>query len=426
MKFHSAVQESTRLLQHGLATAFEASAEALVITDEQGIVRFCNHAVEEITGYSRLEIIGKRLSILGPSLEGPADSEAILCTPVSTGRSPSGHSGAQEWRRQMWQTLRGQRPWTGEFACRKKDGTSYSVAVKLTPIPQTTAGHEEEIAEGVVPALHGLVASYRDVTVERRLQAQLSRSQSLEATGRMAAGISHDFSNVVSVVNGCSEWLLSRMDRDHPFHGRIGQIRQAGQRGAELIHQLLTLSKAKTGVSRAISVNQQIHQASSTFQHLAGVDIKFSLDLDPLPGMIGGDPTQFLQLMLNLISNARDAMPDGGTLTIKTGRATVSQARPCEGGPAPGSYVTVTVADNGTGMGDLTKSRAFDPFFTTKEFGEGTGLGLSFVADVMRNNGGYIEVETVVGGGTTFRLYFPSLAVAEQSALGVVAGAMSR
>jgi signal transduction histidine kinase len=326
----------------------------------------------------------------------------------------------------MWQTLRGQRPWAGEFACRKKDGTSYSVSVKLTPLSQTAAGREEDIAEGGAPALHGLVASYRDVTVERRLQAQLSRSQGLEATGRLAAGISHDFSNVVSVVNGCSEWLVSRMDRDHPFHDRIGQIREAGQRGAELIHQLLTLSKAKTGISRAIRVNQQIHQASSTFQHLAGVDIRFSLHLDPAAGMIGGDPTQFLQVMLNLISNARDAMPDGGTLTIKTGRETVSQARPCQGGPAPGSYVTVTVADTGTGMGELTKSRAFDPFFTTKELGEGTGLGLSFVADVMRRNGGHIEVETVVDGGTTFCLYFPELAIAEQSVLGTVAGAMSR
>ena len=426
MKFHSALQESTRLLQQGLATAFEASVEALVITDEQGIVRFCNRAVEEVTGYSRLEIIGKRLSILGPSPDGPADSEAILCTPVSAGQSPNGPSGAQEWRRQMWQTLRGQRPWVGEFACRKKDGASYSVSVKLTPIPQIAAGHDQDIADGGAAALHGLVASYRDVTVERRLQAQLGRSQGLEATGRLAAGISHDFSNVVSVVNGCSEWLVSRMDRDHPFHDRIVQIRQAGQRGAELIHQLLTLSKAKTGVSRAISVNQQIHQASSTFQHLAGVDIKFSLHLDPAAGMIGVDPPQFLQVMLNLISNARDAMADGGTLTIKTGRETVSQTRPCQAGPAPGSYVIVTVADNGTGMGELTKSRAFDAFFTTKEFGEGTGLGLSFVADVMRRNGGHIEVETVVGGGTTFRLYFPALAIAEQSPLGSVAGAMSR
>jgi two-component system, cell cycle sensor histidine kinase and response regulator CckA len=444
MRFHSAVLQSTDLLERGLAAAFESSAEAVVMTDEHGVVRFCNPAVEELTGYSRSEILGKRLNILGACSDsgepGPDDDrETILCTQVPAQKSASGTGLSSDWRRKMWQTLRGRESWAGEFVCRKKDGTSYSVAVKLTPIPgvkaRTGGGRSGEALEG--PAnlrlggrandIGGIVASYRDVTVERRLQAQLSRSQGLEATGRMAVGIGHDFSNVLSVVNGCSEWLLSRMERDHLFYDRVCQIRQAGQRGAELTHQLLTLSKGKTGAVRAINVNQQIRQASSTFQHLAGVDVKFRLELHPEAGSIGGDPSQFLQIMLNLIANARDAMADGGTLTVQTGREMVAASHTYQGERKPGSYVTVAISDTGTGMGDLTKSRAFDPFFTTKDFGKGTGLGLSFVADVVRNSGGHIEVDTEVGRGTTFRLYLPELAAATPVVTSpVVAGAVQR
>jgi signal transduction histidine kinase len=430
MNFRTTVHASTGLLQRGLATAFESSAEAVVMTDENGIVQFCNPAIEEITGYSRLEMIGKRLNILGVDPHAPPaashvgrdggeDSETILCTSFSRERISY---GAPEWRRQMWQTLRNQRPWAGEFVSRKKDGTSYSVSVKLTPIP---AAEEKSSGDGSA-GLHGLVASYRDVTVERRLQAQLNQSRSWEATGRMAAGIGHDFSNVVSVVNSCSEWLLSRVEQHHPFRDRICQIRQAGQRAAELIHQLMTLSKAKSGTARVIDVNQQIRRASSTLQHLAGMEVKFNLDFDPQAGMIAGDSTQFLQVLFNLTANARDAMPNGGTLTIATGHRTLQDVQPCQGQPKPGAYVTVTVTDSGTGMGELTKSRAFDPFFTTKDFGKGTGLGLSFVADVVRNSGGHIEVDTEVGGGSTFRLYFPELAAEHVTANGAAVGIGSR
>jgi two-component system cell cycle sensor histidine kinase/response regulator CckA len=348
MNFRNAVHPSTGFLQRALATAWEASTEAMVMTDEHGIVQFCNRAIEEITGYSRLEMIGKRLNIWGPDphmpsaashargLDAGEDSETILCTSFPLERNSQGNP---EWRSRSW-----------------------------------------------------------------------------EATGRMAAGIAHDFCNVVSVVNGCSEWLLSRIgpDQHHSFRDRVCQIRQAGQRGAELIHQLLTLSKAKTGAARVIGVNEQIRRASSTLQHLAGMDVKFNLELDPQAGMIGGDSTQFLQVLFNLTANARDAMPNGGTLTIATGHRDLQRAlkdvQPCQGQPKPGGYVTVTVTDSGTGMGELTRSRTFDPFFTTKDFGKGTGLGLSFVADVVRRCGGHVEVETEVGGGSTFRLYFPELA----------------
>jgi signal transduction histidine kinase len=253
----------------------------------------------------------------------------------------------------------------------------------------------------------------------------------------LAAGIGHDFGDVLTVVNGCSEWLLSRMERNHPFYERIGQIRQAGQRGAELTNQLLRLNQVKTGPS-AICVNEQIRSAASSFQHLAGGDIKVRLSLIPGGGIIDGDPTQFQQAMLNLIANARDAMPDGGSLAIETSRETLPRAGESGGGPRldvagagpatpqPGSYVTVTITDTGTGMGELTKSRAFDPFFTTKDFGEGTGLGLSFVVDVVRNSGGHIEVDTEVGRGTTLRLYFPEVAAGHEVGVAAAAGAMPR
>lgn len=398
MAFHTEVLESTLLWERGLAAAFECSADALLVADGRGIVRFCNAAIETMTGCSKQDILGKRLHILGGKPESSvniSDTEIPWCTPAPLHLPPG-----DDWFRQLWQTLLNRRTWSSEFVSRRKDGTTYSVAVRITTITDSDG------------AIGGMVACYRDITVERRLQAELSRSRGLEAAGRMAVGIAHDFSNVLSVVNGCSDWLMTRMNAEHPLYDRTHQIRQAGQRGAELTHQLLALSRVKGEASREVDVNEQIRRASSTLQHLAGVDIQFCLKLNPEAGLVRLDAGQFLQALLNLVANARDAMPTGGTLTIVTGRKTrAAQSTSGEvihwGPVQPGPYLTVAVSDSGTGMGELTKSRAFDTFFTTKDFGQGTGLGLAFVADLVRGTGGFITVDTEIGQGTTFCLHFP-------------------
>lgn len=254
----------------------------------------------------------------------------------------------------------------------------------------------------------GMVTVARNIEARRQLERQLRQAQKMEAVGRLAGGIAHDFNNLLAVINGYCEMLLDGMAADASPYAELQEIHRAGQRAASLTRQLLTFSRRRTLERRIVQPNDLLTDLRKMLVRLIGEDIRLSFRLQPQLGMVEADPGQIEQAIMNLVVNARDAMPDGGDLTI-TSRNIDLTAEAMEGHPdlQPGSYVCLSVADTGLGMTDQVRSHLFEPFFTTKEVGKGTGLGLATVWGIMQEYDGAIEVESVLGRGSTFSLYFP-------------------
>jgi len=241
-------------------------------------------------------------------------------------------------------------------------------------------------------------------------QSKLAQAQKMEAIGKLAGGVAHDFNNLLTVITGYTDILLGSVD-DEGVRAHAEEVRNASQRAAELTQQLLAFSRQQPLEPRIIEGNSAVTSVSSLLRRLIGEDIALSVNLSPETGFIRVDPTQLEQVLMNLAVNARDAMPDGGALTIATDLAevTVDEAREHDG-VAPGTYMRLTVSDTGTGISKDSLDRLFEPFFSTKELGRGTGLGLSVVYGVVRQHGGFIEVDSELKKGTTFRVYLPSAA----------------
>jgi PAS domain S-box-containing protein len=253
----------------------------------------------------------------------------------------------------------------------------------------------------------GLFGISRDVTDLKRLEDQLRQAQKLEAVGKLAGGIAHDFNNLLTVINGCAELALA------DFAGSAGgellsEIHEAGQRAANLTHQLLAFSRQQVLNARVVDLNKALRQVGNLLQRVIGEDVELGFELDPTLGLVKVDPTQFEQAIVNLAVNARDAMPQGGWLRLETRNVELNQAFAASHPDVrSGRYAQVTVSDSGHGMDAATVARIFDPFFTTKPVGKGTGLGLAMVYGFLKQSGGHVEVESGLGRGTTFRLYVP-------------------
>lgn len=262
---------------------------------------------------------------------------------------------------------------------------------------------------------NGVVASYEgmceDITDRKTLVEQLLQAQKMEALGSLAAGIAHDFNNVLGVILGQGELLLQRLPPSDGARPRIEQICQAGKRAASLTEQLLAFSRQQIMRPTVLDLNRLVDDFSNMLASLIGENVTLVRQLDPNLGRVSADAGQIEQVLMNLVVNARDAMPGGGTITIRTSNMEMDETFVQQHhGTKRGPCVMLTVSDAGTGMDEQTATRIFDPFFTTKEEGKGTGLGLSRVYGIVKQSGGHISVESVPAEGTTFSIYLPRVA----------------
>lgn len=250
----------------------------------------------------------------------------------------------------------------------------------------------------------------------RQSEEQLRQAQKIEAVGRLASGVAHDFNNILTVITGHSELLLRQLDADDPRRKNAEQIEKAAYRAAALTRQLLTFSRKQVIEPRVLKLNAIILNIEKMLRRLIGEDIEFCTVLDSAAGHIKADPGQIEQVIMNLAVNARDAMPNGGKLTVTTANTTLDKNQ-LKHFPdlCAGDYVMLTIADTGTGMSEEVKAHLFEPFFTTKPPGKGTGLGLATCFGIVKQSTGHINVHSELGRGTTFKIYFPQVQSALES-----------
>jgi len=253
-----------------------------------------------------------------------------------------------------------------------------------------------------------IIGVIRDITDDKKLEAQFLQAQKMDAIGILAGGVAHDFNNLLNVLNGYRELILDDLDEKSPVRRDLEEIREAGRRAAMLTSQLLAFGRKQILQPEIVNLNELVAQMSTMLRRLIGEDIELSFIAHPRLRPTKVDPGQFHQVLMNLAINARDAMPQGGKLTIETSNADLDEAYVQRHSMIrEGPYVMLAVSDNGIGMDEETKLRLFEPFYTTKQKGKGTGLGLSTVYGIVKQSNGHIYVYSEIGKGTTFKIYFP-------------------
>ncbi|MEQ1727796.1 MAG: response regulator [Vicinamibacterales bacterium] len=355
--------------------ALDSSAIAVVITDRNGTIEWVNPAFTAGSGYSLEEAVGRNTSEL---LKSGVHDEAFF--------------------RHLWGTIVQGHVWTGEITNRRKDGSLYREEQTITPVRN---------AAGTITHFVGVK---RDLTEQKRLEQQFLQAQKMEVIGRLAGGVAHDFNNLLTVINGTCELALMELPIGHPMRAEFEEIQGAGDRAARLTKQLLAFSRKQMLAPAVVNVGAQVTQSAKMLRRLIGEDITLVLDVPEDDRLhVFADTSQLEQVMLNLAVNARDAMPDGGTLTISTTLVTLDPEFAALHEVAAGPYVKLSVADTGSGMTQEVRERIFEPFFTTKAAGKGTGLGLATVYGVVHQSGGTIEVVSKPGHGARFNVYFPQV-----------------
>jgi PAS domain S-box-containing protein len=358
----------------------EAAHDAILTIDNQLNIREFNPAAERMFGYERLDILGKKAEILIPADERP-DFIRARTDYLETGRGPLAG-------RQL------------EMSACRADNSEF-------PVELTAARMRGERSVE-------LAAFIRDITERRALEEQLRQSQKLEAIGRLAGGVAHDFNNILMSIMGAADLLLFGLRPDDPVRDEAVEIKQAVVRGAGLTRQLLAFSRRQATRPQLFELGDAVSGMETMLRRLIGPEIDFEILSSGAPVQVRADIGQIEQVVLNLVINARDAMPAGGRLAVRVdevdldaaGAASIAEA-------APGRYARLSVTDTGIGMDERTKARLFEPFFTTKEQGKGTGLGLSIVYGIVKQSGGHITVLTEPNRGTTFLIYFPAVAAVE-------------
>ncbi len=363
--------DDTRRLQ---SAALNAAADAIVVTDCAGTIVWVNPAFRQLTGYALDEAVGRN----------PRDL-------IKSGKQ------TPAFFQEFWETILAGRTWRGQVINRRKDGSLYTEEQVVTPIRDGSG------------AITHFVAIKEDISDRLRLEAQFRQAQKMESVGQLTSGIAHDFNNLLTVINGMSELVLEQIGEDHPVHADVREIQTAGERAAGLTRQLLAFSRQQVMAPRVMDLKTVVEGMTGLLRRLLGEDVDLVLRSEPGLGRVKSDPGQIEQAIANLAVNARDAMPRGGQLTIETRNVTLGEAdaRQFLEPVPPGSYVLLAVTDVGVGMDDATRARIFEPFFTTKAPGRGTGLGLSTVFGIVKQSLGAISVQSEVGKGTRFNIYFP-------------------
>jgi PAS domain S-box-containing protein len=362
----------------------EAAQDAIITMDQQLNIREFNPAAEQMFGYARLDILGRNVEILLPAPDRPHHLRA-LNDYMTTGR------GALAGRQLE---LRGQRA----------DGSDFPLELTVARI-----GTDSRAV---------LTGFFRDITERRALEEQLRQSQKLEAIGRLAGGVAHDFNNILMSIMGAADLILMQLAKDDSARDEATEIKQAVDRGAGLTRQLLAFSRRQATRSQLFAFGDVVSGMDTMLRRLIGPEVEFEIVCSPQPLMILADPSQLEQVVLNLVVNARDAMPNGGRVTVRVDEVELDETAAAafvEG--RPGMYARLAVADTGHGIDEATRAKLFEPFFTTKEHGKGSGLGLSIVYGIVKQSGGYITVTSEPGRGATFLIYFPIVAVAQPASV---------
>jgi PAS domain S-box-containing protein len=353
----------------------ENAADMIAVVDEHGQRVYNSPSYERILGYRPVE------------LKSTEVSEQIHPDDLPLVMEAATHARATGVGRQM------------EYRMRDKEGNWHTL--------ESTAS---AILDGQGKYC-GLVIVNRDITDRKRLGEQFRQSQKMEAIGRLSGGIAHDFNNLLGIIIGYAEILQESMDEGHGDRECVDEILKSGQRAASLTRQLLAFSRQQVLEPKIIELNAVVADMERLLRRVIGEDIELSTSAASTLHRVKADQGQLEQVLLNLAVNARDAMPNGGRLTITTRNVTMSKldvhsySYPVK----PGEYVKLTVSDTGVGMDSATLARIFEPFFTTKEKGKGTGLGLSTVYGVVKQSDGYIDTDSVLGKGTTFTIYLPAV-----------------
>jgi len=268
-------------------------------------------------------------------------------------------------------------------------------------------GHDEPQPAAAISLEEMLERVGNLITGHKRLEEELRQSQKMEAVGQLAGGIAHDFNNVLNVIIGYSQLLLAKLAKDDPAHGRVEEIRKAGERAATLTQQLLAFSRKQVLHPRVVNLGDTLREIDHMLRRMIGEHIEVTATIDPHLAQVKIDPIQVQQLLMNLVVNARDAMPGGGKLTFELMNQEMDESAGRLHNIPAGRYVMLSVSDNGSGMTPEVRRHVFEPFFTTKEVGQGTGLGLATVYGIVRQSGGHIWLYSEPGIGTTFKIFFP-------------------
>ncbi len=295
----------------------------------------------------------------------------------------------------------------GEEVVRWEETTTYPAGTKSGEVMITPIVDETGSCTHLVGLVHELTEAKRSAAEKEQLQEQLRQAQKLESIGRLAGGVAHDFNNLLTIINGYAGLLAGQLSAQAPLLGYVTEIQKAGDHAASLTGQLLAFSRKQVIQPRPLDLNSVVRDAERMLQRLMGEDIEFLTKLDPQPVWVMADPAQIHQVMINIAANSRDAMPDGGRFELITSNVEISAAN--DHYPTPGRFVLTTLRDTGMGMTEEVRQNIFEPFYTTKQLGKGAGLGLATVYGIIRQSGGWIDVQSQVGQGSSFHIYLPRI-----------------
>jgi PAS domain S-box-containing protein len=368
-------EESLRLL----GSAVEQSKESIVITDAElklpgPRILFVNPAFTKMTGYTAEEAIGKTPRIL----QGPRTDKTVLS--------------------RLRQNLERGETFAGEAINYRKDGTEFNLEWQIAPL-RDAGGH-----------ITHFVAIQRDITERKRLEGQLIQSQKMETVGKLAGGVAHEFNSILTAIIGQSELLFGDLPAGSPLAKNVTEISEAAGRAAKLTRQLLAYGRKQFLKPEALNLSDVLVSMEGMLRHLMGSEVDLRIISAIGLQAVKADAGQVEQVIMNMVINARDAMPNGGQLTLETANVTFDEqsvGRYAE--LKPGNYVMLAITDTGTGMSEEVKARVFEPFFTTKDVGQGTGLGLATCYGIIKQSGGHISVYSEPARGATFKIYLPQM-----------------